>query len=104
MKGVIEEFIEKESSSGILLIFVTVLALLISNSSWLPYYQQFLSIPIAIQIGPVAINKALFLWVNDGLMAIFFFLIGLEVKRELLEGHLSSIKQAILPLVAAIGG
>jgi NhaA family Na+:H+ antiporter len=104
MKKTIDEFIHKESSSGVLLIFVTILALILSNSALSPLYQSFLSIPVAVHIGALHIDKALFLWVNDGLMAIFFLLIGLEVKRELIEGHLSSIKQAILPIIAAAGG
>lgn len=104
MKNIIEEFIEKESSSGILLIFATVFALFLSNSFLAPLYQSFLYIPVEIHIGALHLDKSLYLWVNDGLMAIFFLLIGLEVKRELLEGHLSSVKQAALPGIAAVGG
>lgn len=102
--NIIEEFIEKESSSGILLIIATVLALILSNSVLAPMYQSFLYIPVEIRIGALELDKSLYLWVNDGLMAIFFLLIGLEVKRELLEGHLSSVRQAMLPGIAAIGG
>ena len=104
MNNIIEEFIEKESSSGILLIFATIFALFLSNSFLAPLYQSFLHIPVEIRIGALHLDKSLYLWVNDGLMAIFFLLIGLEVKRELLEGHLSSVKQAVLPGVAAMGG
>ena len=100
----IEEFIEKESSSGILLIFTTILALLLSNSFLSAGYQAFLHIPVEIRVGPLHLDKSLYHWVNDGLMAIFFLLIGLEVKREILEGHLSSMSQIALPGVAAIGG
>jgi len=101
---VIEEFIQKESASGILLIVATLLALILSNTFLSPYYQSFLHIPVEIHIGSLHLDKSLYHWVNDGLMAIFFLLIGLEVKRELLEGHLSSVKQIALPGIAAIGG
>lgn len=100
----IDEFIKKESSSGILLIFTTFLALLFSNSFMSPVYEYLLHVPVEIRIGALELNKSLHHWVNDGLMAVFFLLIGLEVKRELLEGHLSSIKQIALPGFAAIGG
>nr|WP_318024168.1 Na+/H+ antiporter NhaA [Ghiorsea bivora] len=100
----IESFIHKESSSGILLIVATILALIFSNTLLAPYYEAFLHIPVSIQLGSLSLDKSLHHWVNDGLMAIFFFLIGLEVKREVLEGHLSSVSQVTLPIVAAIGG
>ena len=101
---VIEEFIKKESSSGILLIFATILALFFSNSFMAPLYESFLHIPVEIRAGSLHLDKSLYHWVNDGLMAIFFLLIGLEVKREILEGHLSSLSQIALPGFAAIGG
>jgi len=100
----IEEFIKKESAGGILLIFATVLALLLSNSVMSSLYESFLHIPVEIRIGALHLDKSLYHWVNDGLMAIFFLLIGLEVKREILEGHLSSLSQIALPSVAAVGG
>ena len=100
----IEEFIKKESSSGILLIFATILALIFSNTFIAPFYESFLHIPVGIRVGEFHLDKSLYHWVNDGLMAIFFLLIGLEVKREILEGHLSSINQIVLPGVAAVGG
>ena len=100
----IQEFIKKESFAGILLIFVTLLALILQNSFLSAFYSTFLHIPIQIGFGDFILAKPLILWVNDGLMAIFFFLIGLEVKREILEGELSSIKQVGLPFVAAVGG
>jgi len=101
---VIEEFIQKESAGGILLIFVTFLALLLSNTFLSPLYESFLHIPAGIRIGSLQLEKSLYHWVNDGLMVIFFLLIGLEVKREILEGHLSSLNQIALPGIAAIGG
>ena len=100
----IGDFFKKESASGILLIFATLLALIFSNTMIAPLYETFLHIPVEIRVGALHINKSLYHWVNDGLMAIFFLLIGLEVKREILEGHLSSLKQIILPAVAAVGG
>ncbi|MBL4603333.1 MAG: Na+/H+ antiporter NhaA [Emcibacteraceae bacterium] len=100
----IEEFIKKESSSGILLIFTTILALLLSNTFMAPIYESFLHIPVEIRFGSLHLDKSLYHWINDGLMAIFFLLIGLEVKREILEGHLSSLSQIALPGIAAIGG
>lgn len=100
----IEEFIQKESASGILLIFTTVCALVLSNSFLSGYYDSFLHIPIEIRVGALQLDKSLYHWVNDGLMAIFFLLIGLEVKREILEGHLSSLSQISLPGFAAAGG
>jgi len=80
------------------------LALLLDNSalSWL--YDSLLQTPVAIQVGAFVLNKPLLLWINDGLMAVFFFLIGLEIKREVAEGRLSNLRQAGLPVIAAIGG
>jgi NhaA family Na+:H+ antiporter len=101
---IIEEFIQKESASGILLIFATILALILSNSAMSAMYESFLHIPVEIRVGALYLDKSLYHWVNDGLMAIFFLLIGLEVKREVLEGELSSLRQAALPGFAAAGG
>jgi len=101
---IIEDFINNESSSGILLIIVTIAALIFSNSAGAYLYSNFLQIPIEIHFGSFNIAKPLVLWVNDGLMAIFFLLVGLEVKREIVEGHLSSLDKVALPGVAAIGG
>ena len=100
----VEQFIKKESSAGILLIFVTILALIFSNSFLSSYYTAFLHTPIEIRIGALHLDKHLYHWVNDGLMAVFFLLIGLEVKREVFEGHLSSWSQVALPGIAAVGG
>ncbi len=100
----IESFLKRESSAGVLLIFVTVIALLLQNSGFSEIYNSFLHTPVEIRFGQLQIAKPLLLWVNDGLMAVFFFLIGLEVKREVMEGHLSSLSQIALPGIAAIGG
>lgn len=101
---ILEDFMKKESSAGILLIIVTIIALLLENSFLSEYYASFLHTPVEVRFGDLQIAKPLLLWVNDGLMAIFFFLIGLEVKREVMEGHLSTLSQVTLPGVAAIGG
>jgi len=100
----LEEFIKKESSAGILLIFVTILALALKNSVLSEFYAAFLRTPVEIRFADLHIAKPLLLWINDGLMAIFFLLIGLEVKREILEGQLSTVSQIALPGIAAIGG
>jgi len=100
----IKEFLDFEASGGILLIGASALALIIANSPASDFYTAFLNIPVAVQFGALEIDKALLLWINDGLMAIFFFLVGLEIKREILEGELSEKSKATLPVVAAIGG
>jgi len=100
----LDEFIKRESAGGVLLILATLLALILSNTFMSPVYEYFLHIPVEIRVGPLELDKSLYHWVNDGLMAIFFLLIGLEVKREILEGHLSSIGKVALPGFAAIGG
>ncbi|VAW66109.1 Na+/H+ antiporter NhaA type [hydrothermal vent metagenome] len=102
--SILEDFLKKESSSGVLLIFVTLLALILKNSALSELYSGFLHTPVEVRFGALHIAKPLLLWINDGLMAIFFLLIGLEVKRELLEGHLSSLSQISLPAFAAFGG
>ena len=104
MNHTIKDFLKKDSSSGMLLIFVTLLALILQNSALSHLYTSFLHTPVEIRFGHLHIAKPLLLWVNDGLMAIFFFVIGLEVKREVMEGHLSSLSQITLPGIAAIGG
>jgi NhaA family Na+:H+ antiporter len=93
-----------EAASGLLLIAAAALALIVNNSPLSHYYTAFLDVPVAVQIGALQIAKPSLLWINDGLMALFFLLIGLEVKRELLEGQLSKPSQVVLPGAAAIGG
>lgn len=97
-------FMKKESSAGLVLIAVTILALILQNSFLTDFYTHFLHTPLQISFGNFGIAKPLILWVNDGLMAIFFFLIGLEVKREVIEGELSTKAQVMLPIIAALGG
>lgn len=100
----LKQFLSVESAAGLSLLFAAIAAIIASNSVFAPLYDQLLTTQVAVVIGEFAIQKALLLWINDGLMAIFFFLIGLEIKREVLEGELSSVSQIALPAVAAIGG
>ncbi len=100
----IREFFKWEAAGGILLIAAAALALLLDNSPLAGLYDRLLTLKIAVSIGNLGIAKPLLLWINDGMMAVFFLLIGLEIKREILEGELSSRDQVLLPLVAAIGG
>jgi NhaA family Na+:H+ antiporter len=100
----LREFLRLEASSGIVLIFAAAAALLCANSPVGDYYVEFLKIPGSVQIGGLEIAKPLLLWVNDLWMAVFFFLIGLEIKREFLEGELSTRADLILPMAAAFGG
>lgn len=100
----LKNFLRLESSAGILLVVATVAALIVSNSPLTGLYERLLNVPLVIALGDLAVNKPLLLWINDGLMALFFFLIGLEVKREILEGQLSSRDQLVLPAAGALGG
>lgn len=99
-----EEFIHKQTTGGLLLFSCAVIAMVIANSHWLESYQQLLHAPFTIGSGDFALQKSVQHWINDGLMALFFFLVGLEIKREVLVGELADIRQASLPIVAAIGG
>ncbi len=100
----IETFFKKESASGIILMFAAVLAMVIANSPLLDWYNLLLDVPVVVAVGSLEIAKPLLLWINDGLMALFFFLVGLELKREFLEGDLSKPGQVTLPAIGAIGG
>lgn len=100
----IQDFLRLETSAGFVLMFVALLALLANNSPMAGLYSSFLSTPVEVQFGSFEIAKPLLLWINDGLMAIFFFLVGLEIKNEVMEGELSSFDKAALPIFAAIGG
>jgi Na+:H+ antiporter, NhaA family len=102
--GRADALLRHEAAGGIVLLAAAVLALLLSNSPLAWVYDALLHTPVSIRVGALGIDKPLLLWINDGLMAIFFFLVGLELKRELLNGELSSIRRAILPLIAAAGG
>jgi len=100
----IARFLKMESSAGIILMMATAIALIVSNTALNYYYNLLLDTPVEIRIGALQIAKPLLLWINDGLMAVFFFLVGLELKRELIEGELSDIKNIMLPAIGAIGG
>jgi Na+:H+ antiporter, NhaA family len=100
----IREFIKLESSGGIILFATAVLALIISNTALHSDYVAFFNLPFTIHLGAVTLSKPLLLWINDGFMAVFFLLVGLEIKREMFEGELNSLSKAALPAMAAIGG
>ena len=104
LRSTFTRFFQLEAASGLLLIAAAALALIVNNSPLSHYYTAFLDVPVAVQIGALQIAKPSLLWINDGLMALFFLLIGLEVKRELLEGQLSKPSQVVLPGAAAVGG
>lgn len=100
----LRDFLRLESASGILLVGAAAFAMLLVNSPMAWLYNQLLEVPVAIRIADFEIFKPLLLWINDGLMAVFFFLVGLELKREVLEGQLSRPAQVVLPAIAAVGG
>jgi len=100
----IETFLKKESASGIILIFAAIAAMILANSPLSSYYDLLLELPVVVAVGSFEIAKPLLLWINDGLMALFFFLVGLELKREFIEGDLSKPGQVTLPAIGAVGG
>lgn len=102
--GPMQEFIHKSQSSGIVLLVVTIIALIIANSPLNASYLPVLNTHIGVTLGPFVLEESILHWVNDGLMAIFFFLVGLEIKREVLFGELANLRAATLPVLAAIGG
>jgi NhaA family Na+:H+ antiporter len=100
----IQDFLKLEAASGIILMLTAIAAMVIANSPLSPWYDLLLDIPVVVAVGTFEIAKPLLLWINDGLMALFFFLIGLELKREFLEGDLSKPGQVTLPAIGAVGG
>ncbi|SCY76302.1 Na+/H+ antiporter NhaA [Desulfoluna spongiiphila] len=98
------KFFKLESAGGIVLMLAATLAVVLANTPLRTYYALLIDTPVEVRVGAIHIAKPLLLWINDGLMAIFFFLVGLELKRELLEGELSDKRNIILPGVGAIGG
>ena len=100
----LREFLQLETAGGVLLLISVVIAMLVANSPLSGVYAALLDTTVAIQVGALIIHKPLILWVNDGLMAVFFFLVGLEIKREIMEGELSSFEQVVLPGMGALGG
>ena len=100
----LDEFIHRQTTSGVLLMLCAIVALYIANSQWSESYHHLLEMPFTIGVEGFQLSKPLHHWINDGLMAIFFFVVGLELKREILVGELADPKQAMLPIIAAIGG
>ncbi len=100
----LHDFLRLESAGGLVLMAAAVLALIVANSPLAVHYAALQDLPVSIRVGSFGVAKPLLLWINDGLMAVFFFLIGMELKREVLDGHLSSLRQASLPALAAAGG
>ncbi|MEE9452384.1 MAG: Na+/H+ antiporter NhaA [Gammaproteobacteria bacterium] len=100
----LQEFIKLEAGSGVVLLFVLAIALIIANSPLYSYYLAFIDLPIQIRVGTFNLEKSALLWVNEFLMAIFFMLLALEIKREIAEGELSNRSQLSLPVIAAVGG
>jgi NhaA family Na+:H+ antiporter len=98
------DFLRLESAGGLILIFAALLALLLANSPLAEFYTRILDLKFTVMVESFGVSKPLFLWINDGLMAVFFLLVGLELKREVVEGQLSSADQVALPALAAIGG
>lgn len=103
-KSFTASFFKLESAGGILLMLAAILAMVCANTALVVYYDLFLSTPVEIRVGALEVAKPLLLWINDGLMAVFFFLVGLELKRELIEGELANKRNIILPAVGAVGG
>ena len=99
-----EEFVHRQTTSGILLMMMAIIAMFLANSMLAETYQHFIHTPLSVSLGSWSISMTLHHWVNDGLMALFFFVVGMELKREMLVGELSDLRQAALPIIAAIGG
>jgi NhaA family Na+:H+ antiporter len=99
-----QQFVRTESAGGIVLLACTALALALANSPWAGGYRHLWELPLTLGVPGFGLTKSLHHWINDGLMAVFFFLVGLEIKRELLVGELASLRQAALPITAAVGG
>jgi NhaA family Na+:H+ antiporter len=104
MQVTIKKFLQLESAGGVILMITAALAMICANTPLAQYYDLLIQTPVEIRVGTLQIAKPLFLWVNDGLMAVFFFLIGLELKREFLEGELSRPANVMLPAIGAVGG
>src|SRR5688500_5569066 len=100
----IQRFLSIEAASGIVLIAAAVLALAWANSPWREHYESLWHAPIGLQVGEWQVERSLHFWVNEGLMTVFFFVVGLEIRREMHGGELSDLRRAALPLVAALGG
>jgi NhaA family Na+:H+ antiporter len=99
-----QKFFGMEASASILLLITAFIAIIWANTPYADQYFELWQYHLSFSLGEFGLSKPLFLWINDGLMAIFFFVIGLEIKREILGGELSSFKKATLPFFAALGG
>ncbi len=104
MLSTIKDFLKLEAAGGFLLFIAAAVAMILANSPLSGYYDLFLDMPVEIRFGKFDIAKPLLLWINDGLMAVFFFLVRLELKREVLEGELSDLRNVVLPAFGAVGG
>ncbi|CFQ45630.1 MULTISPECIES: Na+/H+ antiporter NhaA [Yersinia] len=104
MTNMIRQFLRQEAAGGLILIFAAIVALFMANTQLQGIYQSFLDVPVSVKIASLDISKPLLLWINDGLMAVFFLVVGLEVKRELMEGSLAGRDKAVFPAIAALGG
>ncbi|MBE1300388.1 MAG: Na+/H+ antiporter NhaA [Alteromonadaceae bacterium] len=100
----IEQFLKQESAAGVLLMLAAISAIIIANTPLFGFYNLLIDTPVVMQIGALKIDKPLLLWINDGLMAVFFLLVGLELKREVLEGELSNPANIMFPAIGAVGG
>jgi Na+:H+ antiporter, NhaA family len=100
----VERFLAIEAASGILLLVAAAIALVWANSPWRSSYQALWHLPLGVRLGPLVFERDLHFWINDGLMVVFFFVVGLEIKRELHAGELSEPRRAALPVLAALGG
>ena len=104
MVATIREFLKLEAASGIILVVAAAMAMILANTPLAIYYNMLIDMPVEVRVGPLELAKPLLLWINDGLMAVFFFLVGLELKRELLEGELKEPANIVLPALGALGG
>ena len=104
MLDTLRKFLKLEAASGMILVSAAIVAMIVANSPLSSLYSLLINLPVEIRVGDFEIAKPLLLWINDGLMAIFFFLVGLELKREVIEGHLSDTKNIVFPAFGAVGG
>ena len=101
---ILRTLLQLESNGGVILLIAAILALILDNTPARAYYESLLNLPVNFKLGALQLSKSLLLWINDGLMTIFFLLVGLEIKREILEGELNSFEKAVLPVMAGLGG
>ena len=104
LKGPLQRFLATESAGGVVLLVATAVALGVANSPWSAAWHGFWDHTLAFELGPMRLAHSLTHWVNDALMAVFFFVIGLEIKREVVAGELADRRRVLLPIVAALGG